>query len=245
MILGGCDRTPVAADPAVPSLVEIDTVDLSGVPEPSGLALDIDGVHLWTVSDRTGTIYRLTLSGTRVATLDVGGQDLEGITVDPADGTLYVTEEGLGQVLHFDREGNLLATLTPAGLPEMGNSGLEGITIDTSNGHLFLLKEKNPGLLVEIDTSGQVLAVTELVFADDYSGLAYDATLDQLLVVSDQSATLTWCNTEGAAIKTLATHLDKGEGIAIGPTGDVYYVVSDSRETLSSFQVGENPTAKQ
>lgn len=235
---GGCDKDDVAA-PSGPSLVEIDTVELSHVPEPSGLALDTDGSHLWTVSDQTGSLFRLTTGGSRVETLDIGGQDLEGIAVDPTDGTLFVVEEGLGQVLHLDRQGNLLETLTPNGLPDMGNTGLEGITIDPATGHLFLLKEMDPGLLVEMDRDGTVLAITELDFASDYSGLAFDAAAGQLLVISDLSANLTWCTTDGQPVKSFNTGLDKGEGIALDPTNSVFYAVSDSRETLSSFRISE------
>lgn len=237
-LLGGCDKDPVAA-PTGPFLEKLSTVELSDVPEPSGLALDNDGSHLWTVSDQTGTIFRLTTGGSVVTTLDIGGQDLEGIAVDPVDGTLFVVEEGLGQVLHLDREGNLLEALTPAGLPEMGNLGLEGITIDPGTGHIFLLKEMGPGLLVEMDRGGIVLAITELNFAEDYSGLAFDEAADQLLVISDLSATLTWCGKDGQPVRTFNTGLDKGEGIALDPEHSVLYAVSDSRETLMTFRVSE------
>ena len=239
ILCGGCDSEPVAAPAPGPSLVEIDTVELDAVPEPSGLALDVDGGHLWTVSDHTGSIYRLTIGGSRVATIDIGGRDLEGIAVDPADGTLFVVEEALGRVLHVDREGNLLEDFVPTGLPEMGSSGLEGITIDPNTGHIFLLKEKEPGLLVEMDRTGDVLAVIELDFADDYSGLAFVAETDQLLVISDQSATLTWCSTSGQPLYSVATGLEKGEGIAFAPDQSVFYAVSDSRATLSSYRFTE------
>jgi uncharacterized protein YjiK len=174
-----------------------------------------------------------------VAVLDIGGEDLEGVAVDPVDSTLYVVEESLGQVLHLDREGNLLARWTLAGLPEMGNSGLEGITIDPASGHLFLLKEKDPGLLVELDDQGGVIAVHDLGFAADYSGLAFDAASGLLLVISDQSATLTWCTATGEPVRTMATGLEKGEGIALSVDGSVFYAVSDSRSTLSSFRIDQ------
>ncbi len=237
-LCGGCDKDPVAA-PSGPSLDEIDTIELSNVPEPSGLALDTDEGHLWTVSDQTGSIYRLTTGGSLVTTIDIGGTDLEGIAVDPTDGTLFVVEEGLGQVLHLQRDGSLLETLTPSGLPSMGNLGLEGITIDPNTGHIFLLKEMDPGLLVKMDRAGNVLAITELDFASDYSGLAFDAAAGQLLIISDLSANLTWCTTDGQPVKSFATGLDKGEGITMDPNRSVFYAVSDSRETLSSFQVSE------
>jgi len=238
-LCGGCDKEPVAPPAGQPHLVELGTVDLACVTEPSGLALDTDGTYLWTVSDQAGSIHRLAPDGTCVTVLDIGGEDLEGVAVDPGDGTLFVVEESLGQVLRLDREGNLLSRWTPAGLPEMGNSGLEGITIDPASGHVFLLKEKDPGLLVELDDQGAVVAVHDLDFAADYSGLAFDPASGLLLVISDQSATLTWCTTGGMPVRTLATGLDKGEGIALSADGTVLYAVSDSRSTLSSFRIDE------
>ncbi len=232
----GCDKDPVAA-PAGPALVEIDSFELSTVAEPSGLALDQDGSRLWTVSDQTGEIFLLTAGGSLVATIDIQGTDLEGIAVDPWDGTLFVVEEGAGRVLHLDREGNLLESFIPAGLPAMGDSGLEGITVDPRTGHIFLLKEKNPGLLVEMDRTGVVLATTELTFAIDYSGLDFDSRVNQLLVISDQSGTLSWCSTDGQLQQSYVTNLDKGEGIAFDPVRNVFYAVSDSRGTLTSYQI--------
>ncbi len=237
-ILGGCDKDPVAA-PTGPSLVKIHTYDLSAVPEPSGLSLDTDGRHLWTVSDQTGSVYRLTTAGSVETIIDIGGDDLEGVAVDPTDGSLFIVEEGLGYILHLDRQGNLLDTLIPAGLPDLGNQGLEGITIDPTTGHLFILKEMIPGLLIELDSDGTVLATTELDFADDYSGLSFDAAAGQLLVISDLSATLTWCTTDGEPVQSFNTGLEKGEGIALDAALSILYAVSDSRETLTVFDVSE------
>ncbi len=239
VLCGGCDKDPVAPPPEMGALVEITTNNLTGVPEPSGLALDTDSNHLWTVSDQTGSIYYLTTGGLLEATIDFGGQDLEGIAIDPTDGSLFVVQEALGQVLHLDREGNLLERLTPSGLPEMGGSGLEGITIDPRNGHIFILKEKNPGMLIEIDRAGVVLATHELDFAEDFAGLEFVTATNQLLIISDKSATLTWCTTTGQAIKTMTTGLEKGEGIALNSDGSVLYAISDSAETLTSYNLSE------
>ncbi len=99
------------------------------VPEPSDLCLDRDGVHTWTVSDQTGRIYRLRLADGGVAeTLDWVGSDPEGIWQDPLDGTLYVAEEGLRQIVHVDADGDELGRVSVAGLGGDANSGLEGLT---------------------------------------------------------------------------------------------------------------------
>ena len=140
---GGCDSGSVAVPDQGPVLTEINSIELSSVPEPSGLALDRDGIHFWIVSDQTGNAYRINPSGNVVTTLELGGQDLEGIAVDPTDGSLFVVEEGLGEILHFSREGLLLERLAPEGLQNLGNTGLEGITIDPISGNIFLVKEKD------------------------------------------------------------------------------------------------------
>lgn len=227
----------VAAPTGDSILLMLETVDLSGVPEPSGLALDVDGIHFWTVSDQTGDIYRVSHTGRVDTILDFDGEDLEGIAVDPLDGSLFIVEERAGELIHLNRDGGVIARWNPNGLPEMGNSGFEGVTVDSNSGNLFLLKEKDPGLLVKMNRNGAVLEIVELNFAGDYSGLAMDKDSNELLILSDQSKTLTWCDTAGNVLRTLKTGLEKGEGVALDSVAGRLYIVSDSQATLTTFEL--------
>ena len=237
ILAGGCDIDDVATAPAGTALKVVSTVDLSGVPEPSGLALDNDGIHFWTVSDQTGNLYRLAANGVVVATYELNGEDLEGVAVDPRDGSLLVVEERAGTVIHLNRNGQEIERWTPSGLPDMANSGLEGVVVEPQTGHIFLLKEKSPGLLIEMNRQGAVVASHELDFASDFSGLCLAADQRSLIVLSDQSASATWCDFWGQPTRTLATGLDKGEGLTINPSGTRIFAVSDRLSTLTTFEL--------
>ncbi len=236
-LVGGCDIEDGASPSGGNSLILKAMVDLSGVPEPSGLALDTDGQHFWTVSDQTGDIYRVTFNGQVVSHLEFNGEDLEGIAVDPQDGTLFVVEERAGEVVHLSRSGHELQRWSPGGLPDMGNSGFEGITVDPLSGNFFILKEKDPGLLIKMNRNGAVLSIVELNFAGDYSGLTINTVTNELLILSDQSKNLSWCDTAGNVLRTFSTGLEKGEGVAFDLATDRLYLVSDSQGTLTTFEI--------
>jgi len=76
------------------------------IPEPSGLALSVNGRYLWTVSDQTGCVYKITLDGKAIRQLSYRGDDLEGVVQSPVDSTLWVAEEQLREVVQLDTLGN-------------------------------------------------------------------------------------------------------------------------------------------
>ena len=208
------------------------------VPEPSDLCLDRDGEHWWTVSDRTGYVYRLRLSdGAVVATLRYRGEDPEGIWQDPQDGSLYVTEERTRQVVHMDSTGRVLGRVTIAGLGGKANSGLEGITFSPATGHFYLLQEKRPARLVEANAAGKVLALTPVDSLLDLSGVTWVPSRNQLLVISDQSRKVCWMSLAGEPIALWDTGVENGEGVAVDTTLKRMYVVSDSQGKFYEFRM--------
>ena len=239
----GCGRTAsvVSSAPPVPepppTLETVRVVQLT-VPEPSDMCLDRDGVHWWTVSDNTGLVYRLNRSDCAVvATLGYHGQDLEGIWQDPADGTLYVTEEQVRQIVHLDTTGVELGRVTVPGLGGDPNSGLEGITFDPRTRHFLVVQEKDPARLVEADSTGQVLALHPISYVGDLSGLTYVPSIDHLLIVSDQSAKVCWATTAGDLVTSWNTGVENGEGVAVDMGLRRIYVVSDSQGKFYEFKL--------
>ena len=201
------------------------------VPEPSGLCLDSDGRHLWTVSDETGQIYRLDLEGRIVQQLAFSGEDLEGVCLDPTDGSLWLAEERRRQAVHVSREGALLGRL-PINLAGTGNSGLEGICLD-SRGRLLLVNEKEPGRLLRLDRQSGQLEPLELGFARDYSGLCWDSGREALWVVSDESRALFLVNQDQSVLR-YSLGFSRLEGVAV--LADTAWVVSDSQTKLFRIQ---------
>jgi len=204
------------------------------VPEPSGLALDRNGNHLWTVSDRTNKVYKMTSTGDVIKILSYVGSDLEGITQNPFDAGLWIVEESARAIIHLDTTGNEIERFKIT-LTGQYNSGLEGITHSTKNDHLYVINEKFPCLLIELDKTCHIQRQFELNFVDDISGICYDNQKDLLWVVSDQSELAVTCDLAGNGLESYLLGLPQAEGIAVDAINNLIYIVSDSTEQLYVF----------
>lgn len=185
----------------------------------------------WLLSDETDNLYRMDNHGSIGANdqgnaIDLGGdgEDLEGVVYK--DGVLFAVQEGEYTVVEFASDSEepvdvktydieRLACSDENGDAELctyieessANDGLEGITF--GNGKFYLLKEKNPGLLIEVNESlDQIEGFTllncgsyeepcpdEHPFPDevdddsmDFSGLSYDTVSNGVWIVSDTAA---------------------------------------------------------
>lgn len=240
--LAGCNGSsdPVAAPEPQEELALIAVYDIA-VSDPSGLALDYDGVHLWTVSDDPGQgMFQITRQGEVVRHVRFASDDLEGIVVDPANLTLWVVEERLREILNVTREGEVLSR-TPVPIPaNRPNDGLEGITINTRTGDFFVVNEKNPRLLVRL---GRDLEIRETVpldfsgefFMGDLSGISYNAVENTLWIISDESRKIVVIDMQYRPLRAYRTGIVKGEGIAVDPDNRRVYAVCDEESKLYVF----------
>ena len=210
--------------------------DLS-ITEASGLSLSQDNQTLFAVSDSDGRIYRLSLTGAVIAQLKYEGEDLEGIAVDPTDGSLWVVEEKRSIIVHTDMLGNVLDTFSININIVDENSGMEGIAINESLNRIYILTEKEPSLLLELDKMGNILNQTQLDFAEDYSGMSYDALENELWIYSDKSAILYKCDTKGVVLQQTSLPIIEGEGLAINTATGKVYIVSDTPAKLFVYQM--------
>lgn len=202
-------------------------------PEPSGLAYDSGNRVLWAVSDSTGQIYKLSLTGETLATLPYQGVDPEGITLDQETSTLYVVEEETGEVVAVDMSGNEIDRFLLSSVGATTNTGLEGIAFKRSTQTLLALREKNPSTWVVIDLYGVEQTRRIVEFAEDYSGAAYSEGEEQLWVVSDDSKRIYRVSEWGDVLESFDSNVKKAEGIAA--LTDTLYVVSDSKDELYRF----------
>ena len=205
------------------------------VPEPSGLSFNSNKTALFTVSDHTSMIYKLTLTGALVGELNYKGNDLEGITVDPVSGDIYVVEERLREVVRLNSDGVELKRFHLDIEENAENSGLEGITFNPDNNHLYILNEKDPGLLIEVDDKGKIVNQTELDFASDYSGIFYERTEQVLWIVSDQSKTINKCELNGEKIVSYRISGAKAEGIVVDNVTKQIYIVLDGANKVQIY----------
>jgi len=89
----GGSSSPAQSPPPEQTLELIAFYPLA-VSDPSGLALDRDGIHLWTVSNDPGQgMYQLTRQGAVVRHSPFNSDDLEGIAVDPDNRLVYAVSD--------------------------------------------------------------------------------------------------------------------------------------------------------
>ena len=232
LLFTNCEKNN--SEPTNKSLNLISSYSLE-VPEPSGLSFTSGKTALYTVSDHTGYIYKISLQGKLFSTIKCDATDLEGVTYNEETKNIWVVEERNRKLLKLDLQGNTLSQVSLNISGNDDNSGLEGLTINPKTGHFYCLNEANPGLLVELNENKQVINEHPLDFANDYSGIYYDTKIDSLWVVSDESSTVTKCDLQGNAEKTYRLGINKAEGVVVDSKNQLVYVISDSAEKLYVF----------
>ncbi len=201
------------------------------VPEPSGLAINNAGNVLYTVSDETNKIYKLSTTGTLLQTYNFEGNDLEGISF--SDNKLYVVEERNKNIIEFSMLDGATTVHSINYSNNELNSGIEGVAYNLENNTIYFLNEKNPGKLFILNSNYTIVNDYKLNFALDYSGLYYDYAIDKLWIISDESQTINKCTLEGDLIESFYINVNKPEGIAV--TNTKIFIVSDSQEKLFIF----------
>jgi len=196
-----------------------------GFSEPSGLAFDADGQTLWSVSDETPALFRISAEGNVIAAIPLGKtlDDLEGITLDMAGNRLLAVRERSTEIVAVGLADTETVTRHPlekmAGYAAIAaffegdgrENGLEGIAADPADGSLWLVKEKHPRLLINISGDlGRIVSVhilsADIGFVDDdtsdgdldLSGIAVDPGRGALWIISDTGERLFQADRTGA-----------------------------------------------
>jgi uncharacterized protein YjiK len=232
-------------------------IDRIGFPEPSGIVYHTGRKTLFVVGDE-GDICEINTNGKLVQQRDLaegGRRDLEGVTLNPATGLLYVAVEGDDRILEVDPE--TLVILREFQIPRRfkgrtilkpGGQGIEGITflpdarhpeggtfLVTNQGFKSSAPEDASALLrVELplktkpkgDADAKILRYVPMTVFD-LSGLHYDAKKNRLLVISDGGNAIMQITPKGKVLKTERLPGLNQEGIAVDEAGFVY-VAQDS-----------------
>ncbi len=245
-----------------------------GLLEPSGLVLSNKGNTLWTVSDDTNKIFKISLTGQlkKKKSFTIPDTELEGITLIDNGQTLVVVKESQNELIMISLKTQKvinrkkldqisgykkIAHYFPA---ETKNKGLEGITWNPVNGNIFVLKEGEPGLLIEISSDLKHIIKYQLLnekngFCDDkisaeaidYSDIVYDDSIDQFWIISDRAKRLflyDWASNRVIQSMKLSytekgqyKEINKAEGIALATNNNRLYIVSDESARLYVFDI--------
>ncbi|MEE8551276.1 MAG: hypothetical protein V3T08_08500, partial [Gemmatimonadota bacterium] len=140
---------PPACAACVP---EIDLGAL-GAEGPEGVGVALADDTLWVVDDPvdsavTPQVFHVALDGTLLSSFFVSSfeplpSSPQAIAVDPADGTLWLTDNQTDLIYHITQAGALIGSfsvLTYTGVsdPEVHDPNPQGITVDRSNGTLWV-----------------------------------------------------------------------------------------------------------
>ncbi len=203
------------------------------VKEPSGLTINKSGTVLYTVSDNTAQVYKLTTEGSIMQTFSYKGNDLEGVSIFTGN-KLLLAEERTKEIVEFDMSTGVYTKHRINYKNNDENSGIEGVAYAENLNSIFILNEKNPGKLIRLRSDFSVSAEYDLKFASDFSGIFYENESKQLWIVSDQNKTINKCTLSGDLIESYSINVTQAEGIAIA--NNKIYIISDANETLYVYK---------
>lgn len=205
------------------------------VKEPSGLALDLNKGILYTVSDNTNNLYKITKEGTVLHEYDINASDLEGVCL--YNSNLLLANERTKQLIKYNVLNGNYTAYSINYTNTSGNSGFEGVTYNSNENIIYVLNEKQPGELLELNSSFVVTNKTKLNFANDYSGIFYESQNNLLWIVSDESSTINKCDINGSLITSYKINVNKCEGIAVDASNGIIYVISDTDSYLYVYRI--------
>ena len=190
---------PAPEMPAMPKMGKSKRIEVKEVPELSGLCLTSDGSALWTVGDE-GWLGQISFDG-KVTKWWTKGADMEGITINPKTGDLYIACEGNQQVAcvkapeYASSSWKYIITVQEAVSGKYGNSGLEGVAYYKDD-MLFVGSQVGgnvwvytiDGQIVKRPDGSDYVSLRKLSsFVKEVGGLCYDPVNDWLWV-SDSEA---------------------------------------------------------
>ena len=226
-------------------------IDQQRIVEPSDICFHPIRKTLFVVSDQ-GEVFEMETDGSPVSSVKIPG-DLEGITVDPQSGLLYIIIEGDDILLEFDAEEKKITRRFPINRTFENNpnflqkqekghdNGIESVAFVPDEGHpeggtFYMGNQWDPPCIIEVlvplrtneSEVAEARIIRVLPFAmDDPSAMYYDPKTDLLNIASDADNILVEITLEGKLVKEYAFLGDNQEGIAKDKR-NYLYIAQDS-----------------
>jgi len=226
-------------------------IDQQNFVEPSGICFHPQRKTLFVVSDE-GEIAEIETDGTPVFNLKIPG-DLEGVTVNPQSGLLYIVCEGRDVILEFDPDKKEVIRKFPMNREFEGDpnflqkqeggydNGIESIAFVSDENHpeggtFYIGNQWDPSCIMEVlvplkssqTETAEARIIRVLPFKmDDPAAMYYDSKTRLLNVVSDADNILVEITLEGKLVNEYAFLGDEQEGITLDDKGYLY-IAQDS-----------------
>ena len=230
-------------------------IDKQNITEPSGICFHPHRKTLFVVSDE-GEIFEIERDGTPIYSLKMPG-DLEGLTVNPQSGLLYVIVEGDDIILEFDPDKKEVTRKFPLNREYDGNphyiekkekeydNGIEAIAFVLDEEHpeggtFYLGNQWDPSCIMEVfvplKTSQAKTAEARIIRVlpikmDDPSAMYYDYKTGLLNVVSDADNILIEITLDGKLVREYAFLANDQEGLTRDDEGYLY-IAQDKGEII-------------
>jgi uncharacterized protein YjiK len=208
------------------------------VEELSGLCFTKDSSAFWAVGDE-GDLCKVSFSGavTPVLSLDI---DTEGITLNPANGDLYIAVEGDQMVCRIAapdyNKVDTLFYIQEALQRNFDNNGLEGISFYKDS--LLFVGSQEDALLWTCKLDGTIVArlslMEETSLIEEVAGLSYDPPKKWLWVSDSDACKIFLFSTE--TFDLLASYdvsfIDNAESICVDRPHNCIWVGSDEDDPI-------------
>lgn len=229
-------------------------INTENINEPSGIVYHPGRGSLFVVGDE-GTLAEITLDGEMLQKKNLL-LDLEGITVNPNSGYLYLAVEGEELLLEIDpdslstlRQFKLNRTFNGEVVLPQDGAGIEAITYVPSNqsgeADKLLLSYQIPPFLFETHlppispgSASEIIEVTvdRIIQTDGrtITGLHYDESSGIVVAVSDRQKALYIVTLDGDFITQLQLQGREQEGVTLDRFGHLY-IAQDSGEIIKYY----------
>lgn len=228
LFISGCSHARNTENDEVP-LMGASTVFEVDVEEISGLCLDADRSALISCGDQ-GVIKRISFEG-EVSDMLVYPADMEGVTLHPSTGDLYLAIEGRQEVARVAApEYDVYETVFPVQEAIDGdyrNGGLEGVEYYKDD-ILFVGSQKDANIW-QYKTDGTLISKISLSdFATEVAGLCYEPEVGLLWVTDSNQAKIFLCTVEGVLLETYdVPFIENLESICVDRERGCVWVASD------------------
>lgn len=215
----------------------------------SGVCFNADKSGLIGVSNSGGTLWNINFDGTRESTHFVKlEKDLEGVTVDPVSGTIYVCEEKENYVWRVFTEDGKWKARKVAQINANAydsNSGLEAITYH--DGYLYIGNQSPANLVIySLEHEAVALMYHATFITECFSDLWFDTTNNTLWAVDAWSDNKEIVNFTiwGDFIARFKSNVPWIEGICLDFENNKAWFACDSTGQLYSADIVRSEAAE-